>query len=219
LPSYPATLKIVSYQAISSFHAHNFCAPTKNSLQYDSHHGIFESNNYCVSISLSCRSQSSVRSFPPFACDIALIPRRWKKQGLSFDYNNEKVRGVNLGGWFVLEPWITPSLFEPFTAGNVVDEYTFTQALGQTAAQNQLEAHWNSWITQDDFNEIASMGLNHVRIPIGYWALNPLPGDPYVQGQLPILDNAIGWARSAGIKVLLDLHGGKDFPPWLSEYV
>jgi aryl-phospho-beta-D-glucosidase BglC (GH1 family) len=132
---------------------------------------------------------------------------------LSFDYSNEKVRGVNLGGWFVLEPWITPSLFEPFTAGNVVDEYTFTQALGQTAAQNQLEAHWNSWITQDDFNEIASMGLNHVRIPIGYWALNPLPGDPYVQGQLPILDNAIGWARSAGIKVLLDLHGGEDFPP------
>jgi hypothetical protein len=123
-------------------------APTKNSLQHDSHHGLFKSNNYCVSISLGCRSQSSVRNpFFPFACDIALTPRRWKKQGLSFDYNNEKVRGVNLGGWFVLEPWITPSLFEPFTAGNVVDEYTFTQALGQTAAQNQLEAHWNSWIT------------------------------------------------------------------------
>lgn len=39
------------------------------------------------------------------------------------------------------------------------------------------------------------------------WALNPLPGDPYVQGQLPILDNAIRWARSAGLKVMLDLHG------------
>lgn len=29
-----------------------------------------------------------------------------------FDFGSEKVRGVNLGGWFVLEPWITPSLFE-----------------------------------------------------------------------------------------------------------
>lgn len=24
---------------------------------------------------------------------------------------NQQIRGVNLGGWMVLEPWITPSLF------------------------------------------------------------------------------------------------------------
>lgn len=108
----------------------------------------------------------------------------------------------------MLEPWITPSLFEPWAnGGGVVDEFTFTQALGKTAAQQQLETHWNSWVTEADFTEIASFGLNHVRIPLGYWALNPLDGDPYVQGQLPILDQAIGWARSAGLKVILDLHG------------
>jgi glucan 1,3-beta-glucosidase len=39
---------------------------------------------------------------------------------LKFDFNNTKVRGVNLGGWFVLEPWITPSIFEA-TPDNVVD--------------------------------------------------------------------------------------------------
>ena len=27
---------------------------------------------------------------------------------------NEKIHGVNLGGWLVLEPYITPSLFEDF---------------------------------------------------------------------------------------------------------
>ncbi|ESZ99005.1 glucan 1,3-beta-glucosidase precursor [Sclerotinia borealis F-4128] len=126
-----------------------------------------------------------------------------KKKGLSFDYNGGKVRGVNLGGWFVLEPWITPSLFY----GSWVDEYTLTQTLGKSASQNLLNAHWATWITQHDFNEIASVGLNHVRIPIGYWALNPLPGDPYVQGQLQYLDQAIGWARQAGLKVILDVHG------------
>lgn len=89
-----------------------------------------------------------------------------------------------------------------------MDEYTYCQTLGSAEASNRLTQHWNSWITQADFNEIASVGLNHVRIPIGYWALNPLPGDPYVQGQLPILDNAITWARQAGLKVMLDLHGG-----------
>lgn len=34
------------------------------------------------------------------------------KRDLKFDFNGGKVRGVNLGGWFVLEPWITPSVFE-----------------------------------------------------------------------------------------------------------
>ena len=112
---------------------------------------------------------------------------------------------MNLGGWFVLEPWITPSIFS--LGDGVVDEYTYTQALGKDQASSQLTNHWQTWITQADFSAIAQAGLNHVRIPIGYWAVAPLDGDPYVQGQLPILDQAIGWARGAGIKVLLDLHG------------
>jgi glucan 1,3-beta-glucosidase len=97
-------------------------------------------------------------------------------------------------GWFVLEPWITPSIFAPWAeTREVIDEYTFTRKLGPAAAQQQLETHWRSWISQDDFNEISSVGLNYVRIPIGYWAVSPLPGDPYVQGQLQVLDNAVTW--------------------------
>ena len=107
----------------------------------------------------------------------------------------------------MLEPWITPSIFEAVSS-IVVDEYTYTQTLGKDEASSRLTDHWNTWITQDDFNQIGKAGLNHVRIPIGYWAVAPLNGDPYVQGQLTVLDKAIGWARAAGIKVLLDLHGG-----------
>jgi len=115
---------------------------------------------------------------------------------------------VNLGGWFVLEPWITPSIFSEWAnSQTVVDEYTYTKTLGKGEASSRLTNHWNTWITQADFNAIAAAGMNHVRIPIGYWAVAPLDGDPYVQGQLPVLDQAIGWARSAGLKVLLDLHG------------
>ena len=140
---------------------------------------------------------------------LTFLPRRLQRRGLSFDYGTEKVRGVNLGGWFVLEPWITPSIFDDWSSSTtVVDEYTYTQTLGKDEASSRLENHWNTWITQDDFNQISAAGLNHVRIPIGYWAIAPLDGDPYVQGQLSILDQAIGWARSAGIKVLIDLHGG-----------
>ena len=127
----------------------------------------------------------------------------------NFDYNSDKVRGVNLGGWFVLEPWITPSLFDEWSQSQTVkDEYTFCQVLGKGEAYNRLSNHWNTWITQSDFNQIAQAGLNHVRIPIGYWAVAPLDGEPYVQGQLQVLDQAIGWARNSGLRVMLDLHGG-----------
>lgn len=132
------------------------------------------------------------------------------RAGVSFDYNSQKVQGVNLGGWLVLEPWITPSIFQPWAGSNqVVDEYTFTATVGKDRALSQLSAHWNSWITEDDFRQIAAAGLNHVRIPIGYWAINPLPGDPFVQGQLVFLDKAVGWANRYNLKVMLDLHGGK----------
>jgi len=84
--------------------------------------------------------------------------------------------------------------------------------LGYSAAQSLLEQHWGSWITESDFAQIAAAGLNHVRIPIGYWALAPQPGDPYVQGQMSYLATALGWARTHGLKVVLDLHGGRVTP-------
>lgn len=44
---------------------------------------------------------------------------------------NNQIRGVNLGGWLVLEPWITPSLFMQFLGGDVnttaFDMYTFCE--------------------------------------------------------------------------------------------
>ena len=52
-------------------------------------------------------------------------------------------------------------------------------------------------------------GLNHVRIPIGYWSVIPIDGEPYVQGAYDKLGEALDWASGAGLKVMIDLHGGK----------
>ena len=47
---------------------------------------------------------------------------------------NNQIRGVNLGGWMVLEPWITPSLFYQFLGGDetdtAMDHYSFCEKLG-----------------------------------------------------------------------------------------
>ncbi|QLL35007.1 hypothetical protein HG536_0H03830 [Torulaspora globosa] len=135
-----------------------------------------------------------------------------------FDYGaiqySEPIRGVNIGGWLVLEPYITPSLFETFRTnansdeGIPVDEYHFAQALGKEVASSRLEAHWSSFYTETDFQNIANLGFNLVRIPIGYWAYELLDSDPYVKGsQAEYLDKAIGWASKYGLKVWVDLHG------------
>ncbi|OKL59624.1 putative glucan 1,3-beta-glucosidase A [Talaromyces atroroseus] len=141
-----------------------------------------------------------------FAVTQAAPGARVESRSLCFDYDSQKVRGVNLGGWLVLEPWITPSLFEK-GGDAAVDEWSLSQALGSDAAQSLLSQHWNSFITADDFQQMSAAGLNHVRIPVGYWAVVPQSGDPYVQGQLDVLDQAIDWARDAGLKVIVDLHG------------
>ena len=54
--------------------------------------------------------------------------------------------------------------------------------LGQTEMESQMQKHWNTWITAEDFSAMASYGINMVRIPIGYWSVTPINGDPYVQG-------------------------------------
>lgn len=128
----------------------------------------------------------------------------------SWDYQNDKIRGVNLGGWFVLEPFITPSLFEVISDDESqipVDEYHYTKVLGKSLAKERLEQHWSSWIVESDFESISGAGLNFVRIPIGYWAFQLLDDDPYVQGQEDYLDQALKWAKKYDIKVWIDLHG------------
>lgn len=51
------------------------------------------------------------------------------------------------------------------------------------------------------------LSLNHVRVPIGYWAFETAAGEPYIPGQLPYLHKAVAWAQKYGLKVIVDLHG------------
>ncbi|KAF8337443.1 glycoside hydrolase family 5 protein [Cantharellus anzutake] len=126
---------------------------------------------------------------------------------LRFPFGATKVRGVNLGGWLVLEPFVTPSLFDATGNPAIIDEWTFSAYQSYATAQSALVRHWETFITEADFAAIAGAGLNHVRIPIGYWAFDISKGEPYHQGQFGYLKRAVGWAANHGVKVLIDLHG------------
>ncbi|KJE95974.1 glucan 1,3-beta-glucosidase [Capsaspora owczarzaki ATCC 30864] len=121
-------------------------------------------------------------------------------------------RGVCLGGWFVLEPWIVPSLFNPHINGtfnnhSVWDEYSLVNYIGMKDATPMMLEHWDTWITEADIAEVAQAGITDVRLPVGYWMLNPLPNETWVPGETYFFDRFLGWARKYNIRVLLDLHG------------
>ncbi|KAF8636641.1 hypothetical protein AX17_003449 [Amanita inopinata Kibby_2008] len=128
----------------------------------------------------------------------------------TFNYGVEKIRGVNIGGWLNTEPFITPALFEPFVKAAIpaIDEWTLSQNLAANGGlQQQLEQHYKTFITERDFAEIAGAGLNFVRIPLGYWAIEVRDGEPFLpKVSWTYFLKAIKWARKYGLRINLDLH-------------
>ncbi|GAB0498572.1 hypothetical protein MMPV_009918 [Pyropia vietnamensis] len=133
-----------------------------------------------------------------------------------------KLRGVNVGGWLVLEPWINTALFRAHPAvagrdglaGDPADsEYALCTRLGAATAAAVLGAHRRNWLGAADFHAMAVAGLNAVRVPVGYWGVLPrgrrgrsTSSDPYVGPVWTHLDDALSWAATARLGVLLDLH-------------
>jgi len=115
--------------------------------------------------------------------------------------NSTPYRGVNLGNWLVLEGWMKPALFEGTLAN---DEYTLCDALGSAAAERVMRKHRETFITEDDFRWIRDRGLNAIRLPIGYWLLEP--DGPFVGGA-KWLDQAIDWCEEYDIACNIDFHG------------
>lgn len=127
----------------------------------------------------------------------------------AWQYGTMPVRGVNLGGWLSIEPFITPSFFSQYTThDNVVDEYTLCSKLGATKAKSTIEQHYSEFVSEQTFADIQAAGFDHVRIPFSYWAVTTYDGDPYV----PLVSwryllRGIEWARKYGLRINLDLHG------------
>ena len=108
------------------------------------------------------------------------------------------LRGVNLGGWLIVEQWMTPSLFKGIDGAR--DEYTLSQT---EKGRKRIRKHRRTFIQESDFVWLAAHDVELVRIPFGYWLFRDT--SEYVGG-LDELDWAMRMAEKYQIKVLLDLH-------------
>ena len=117
------------------------------------------------------------------------------------------LRGINLGGWLVEEPWMEPFVTRPPDGSGLppVRDHvslwnTVEKRLGPAARQRMQTAFRRAWVNESDFDRIHAAGLNCVRLPF----LASLADEP---NGLDWLDQAVAWAGSRGIYVILDLHG------------
>ncbi|KAI5120171.1 hypothetical protein M0805_008438 [Coniferiporia weirii] len=96
----------------------------------------------------------------------------------SWRWGVDKVYGVNLGGWLMLEPFIAPALFGKYQnlSTPVIDEWSLSQAMAADTSAggglSQIEDHYNTFITEQDIAQIAGAGLNWIRVPIPYWTVD-----------------------------------------------
>jgi len=128
---------------------------------------------------------------------------------------NQPFRGVNTGGVFVLEPWITPN-FTKWTL-QLPDQYTYSQQNPMGSAGYQaLVNHWNNFYTDADFQQMRISGLNAIRLPVGWWYFGDMTNiiyAPYTVPQQSITDlthpitKFIKMAYDNDLVVILDLHG------------
>lgn len=115
----------------------------------------------------------------------------------------KQVRGVNLGGWLVLEKWITPAVF---VGAKASDEHSLVRELGSEKARRRLEEHRRTFITKRDIKQIRDLGLNTVRLPVGYWLFTDQDG--FIGGSFRYVDKLFEWAREYNLQVIICLHGG-----------
>ena len=92
---------------------------------------------------------------------------------------------------------------------NKLSQYQVGVNLGGWISQYQEydHAHFQTFITESDIQQIASWGMDHVRLPFDYPVLesDDAPGT-YLERGFNYIDNCINWCQKAGLGLVLDLH-------------
>ena len=148
-------------------------------------------------------------SLQDYVCDGELVPEERRHSRMLFQ---PKLHGVNLHGWMIIVPWVTPSLFYQFEGEKqdrvAMDMYNFCRVLGPEEGNRQLREHWRHWLTEDDLVRLASQGINTLRLPVGDWMWEPY--EPYAgctNGSQVELKRVLRLCHRYGLRVLIDLHG------------
>ena len=125
-----------------------------------------------------------------------------------------RIKGINLGGWLLMEGYIL--------GGRNIAETTFKRRFEKIYGKNTLlefeKSFRDNFITENDFKNIAELGANTIRLPFNYRLIEKSPFS-YSRSGVGYLQKALRWAKKHKLKVILDLHaapGAQNFD-WHSD--
>ena len=119
------------------------------------------------------------------------------------------LKGLNLGGWFIMEKWMCP-----LDSGNLPDTYSVITNLdsrfGVATEQSLIHAYQTNWITTGDLNNIANAGYNCVRMPVwwgNFYSITNTTSSGWRSDAFTVLDWLVTNCAARGIYVVIDMHG------------
>lgn len=104
--------------------------------------------------------------------------QRTDKEDGKMSHMQGYMAGVNLGGW-----------------------------ISQFHRDENALSHFETFITKEDIDTIAAIGMDHVRLPVDCCTLTA----EYAECGLAYIDRCIAWCRDAGLNVVIDLHDAPGF--------
>jgi hypothetical protein len=110
------------------------------------------------------------------------------------------LRGTNLGGWLVWEDWMCGITDNSGNADRFPQD-TLESRFGVDETYTLMKTWQDNWITSEDFDNVAALGFNVVRLPFSYrnfiWA-----NGSYISDGFDKMDWAIAQAKSRGMYVI-----------------
>lgn len=120
-----------------------------------------------------------------------------------------QLRGLNLGGWFIMEKWMCP-----LDSGSLPDTYSVITNLdsrfGVATEQSLIHLYQTNWITTADLDNISRAGFNCVRMPVWWGNLYSITNTTlsgWRSDAFTVLDWLVTNCATRGIYVVVDMHG------------
>lgn len=115
------------------------------------------------------------------------------------------IKGTNLGNWLVPEGYMFK--FNDVSSGRLIDQ-CFNELIGPDATRTFWKKYLDVYITRDDIHYLKSIGMNSIRIPFNYrlFTNESYMGDNDASRGFKYLDRVIGWCKTEGLYVILDMH-------------
>src|SRR6266404_2105535 len=126
------------------------------------------------------------------------------KEFIAPDGKSLLLKGINLGNWLLPEGYMFK--FKGTNSPRLI-QAAINELVGEEEARRFWKTYRDNYITREDIHFIKRSEFNSVRVPFSYRLFVSDGSVPALEGPgYELLDRVIGWCRSEGLYVILDMH-------------